>query len=139
MLHMIRTMLAKSRRSLALAALGAVLLGVLALPNQAQARVFIGLGFPFYVGPPAYYPPPVYYPPPPAYYPPPPGYYPPSPGYYPPPAYYPSPPGAYAPAPAPAGQSCYAGGTVCPMERPVPSGSSCYCTTAQGRVSGRAN
>ena len=131
---MIRAMLAKSRRSLAPVALGAVVLGVLALPNQAQARVFIGFGFPFYVGPPAYYPPPVYYPPPPAYYPPPPGY-------YPPPAYYPPPPGAYAPAPepAPAGQSCYAASTVCPMERPVPSGSSCYCTTTQGRVWGRAN
>ena len=123
--HMIRTMLAKSRRSLALAAFGALLVGVLALSSQAQARVFIGFGFPFYVGPPAYYPPPVYYPPP---------------GYYPPPAgYYAQPPGGYAPAPAQAGQSCYAGGSVCPMERPVPSGSACYCTTAQGRVSGRAN
>ena len=57
------------RRALALAALGGVLAGVLAVPGRAQARVFIGFGFPLFVGPPAYYPPPVYYPPPP-YYPP---------------------------------------------------------------------
>ena len=30
------------------------------------------------------------------------------------------------------------GGAVCPMEHPAASGSSCYCTTAQGRVWGRA-
>jgi hypothetical protein len=118
------------RRALALAALGAVLAGILAAPGPAQARVFIGFGFPLFVGPPAYYPPPVYYPPPPYY---PPAYYPPPPAYYPPPA-------SYAPRPGgPSGQACYAGGTVCPMERPVGSGSSCYCTTAQGRVWGRAS
>jgi hypothetical protein len=112
------------RRTLALAACGTVLAGALAVPVPAHARVFIGFGFPLVVGPPAYYPPPVYYPPPPYYYPPP---------YYPPPM-------AYAPGPAaPSGQACYAGGTVCPMEHPVGHGSSCYCTTAQGRVWGRAS
>ena len=30
------------------------------------------------------------------------------------------------------------GGAVCPMEHPTASGSACYCTTAQGRVWGRA-
>lgn len=118
------------RRALALSALGAVLAGILAVPGPAQARVFIGFGFPLFVGPPAYYPPPVYYPPPPYY---PPAYYQPPPAYYPPPA-------SYAPRPGgPPGQACYAGGTVCPMERPVGSGSSCYCTTGQGRVWGRAS
>jgi hypothetical protein len=118
------------RRALALAAFSTLLAGVLMISGPAQARVFVGFGFPLVVGPPAYYPPPIYYPPPPYY---PPAYYPPPPAYYPPPA-------AYAPRPAgPPGQACYAGGTVCPMERPVGSGSSCYCTTAQGRVWGRAS
>jgi hypothetical protein len=117
-------------RALALAVLGALLAGILAVPGPAQARVFIGFGFPLFVGPPAYYPPPMYYPPPP-YFPPP---------YYPPPGAYSAPPASYAPRPGgPSGQACYAGGTVCPMERPVGSGSSCYCTTGQGRVWGRAS
>jgi len=84
------------------------------------------LGFPLFYGPPVYAPPPVYYPPP-MYYPPP------------PPMVY-APPPAYSPMPAaPAGQSCYAGGYACPMDRPVPSGSGCYCTVNGGRVWGRAN
>lgn len=70
----------------------------LVLTSAAQARVFIGFGFPFYIGPPAYYPPP-----PVAYAPP-----------VPPPA-------------APSGQSCYVGAYVCPMDRPVASGCACYC------------
>jgi len=118
-------------RPLALAVFGVVLAGVVGLPHPAQARVWIGFGFPFYVGPPAYYPPPVYYPPP-AYYPPPP-YYPPAPAYYPPPAGY-NPPAQYSSS----GQSCVTGPTVCPMERPVSPGTACYCTTAQGRVWGRS-
>ena len=130
---MTRTFPIRLRRPLAWAALAAVLAGIVAAPQPAQARVFVGFGFPLYFGPPAYYPPPVYYPPP--YYPPanyPPPYYPPPQGYYPPPA-------AYAPGPtAPSGQACYAGGTVCPMERPASSGAACWCTTAQGRVWGRA-
>ena len=111
-----------------LAALGVALGGLASLPGPASARVWIGFGFPLFVGPPAYYyPPPAYYPPP---------------YYYPPPAYFP-PPSAYGGAPpsaqyAPSGQSCMAAGAVCPMEHPVASGSSCYCTTVQGRVWGRA-
>jgi hypothetical protein len=121
-------------RALAWAAFGAVLAVVLAVPDPAQARVFIGFGFPLVVGPPAFYPPPVYAPPP---YFPPPYYYPPPQAYYPPPAGYA--PGPVSPGPAgPSGQPCYAGGTVCPMERPVASGAGCWCTTAQGRVWGHA-
>jgi hypothetical protein len=52
-------------------------------------------------------------------------------------------PGTYAPGPqaaAPAGQSCYAGAYVCPMERPVPSGSACYClSNNRSHVPGRAS
>jgi hypothetical protein len=132
------------RRMLAVAAFGMVSGGVVlgGLSQTADARVFVGFGFPFpfYFGPPVYYPPPAYYYPPPAYYPPP--YYAPR-TYYPPPPYAPS----YAPSYAPPGysyqatpsrQSCETGGTVCPMEHAVTPGSSCYCTTAQGRVWGRA-
>jgi hypothetical protein len=120
------------RRTFALAAFGTVLGALLMLPGPAQARVWVGFGFPFYFGPPAYYaPPPAYYYPPPAYYPPP---------YYPPPAPYYPPPVSYVPRPGgPAGQSCYAGAAVCPMERSVAPGAACYCTTAQGQVWGRAN
>ena len=110
------------RRPLVWAAFSVLLVSLVGLPQPAKARVWIGFGFPLFVGlpayyPPAYYPPPVYYPPP-TYYPPPP--------YYPPPRYQPS------------AQSCIASGAVCPMEHPVVSGSACYCTTAQGRVWGRA-
>ena len=50
--------------SLALAAFGIVLGGLVALSSPANARVWVGVGLPLYVGPPAYYPPPVaYYPP----------------------------------------------------------------------------
>lgn len=103
-----------------LAALGVGLL----LAAPAQARVFIGFGFPLF-GPPVYAPPPVYYPPPP-------------PVYYSPPVVY-APPPAYSPVPAPSGQSCYAGGYYCPMDRPVAPGSGCYCTVNGSRVWGRAS
>jgi hypothetical protein len=111
----------RRRQSLLLAAFTAVLAGLLTLPSPASARVWIGFGFPLFVGPPAYY-----YPPPAYYYPPP--------VYYPPPAYYP-PPVAYQPPPP---QYCETGATVCPMEHSVPRGSACYCTTAQGRTWGHA-
>jgi hypothetical protein len=128
---MIQASITILRRSLALAALGGVLGGIAGMPAPANARVWIGFGFPL-VGPPAYsYPPPVYYPPP-AYYPPPPAYYAPPP-YYPPSAQYAPPAGR-----AQSGQSCYAGGIVCPMDRPASPGTGCYCTTAQGRAWGRA-
>ena len=123
-------------RPIALAAFGLVLTGLVALPNPASARVWVGFGFPLVVGPPAYYPPPPYYYPPPAYYPPPPPYYgaPPYAGYAPPSPGYSQPGAQYTPS----NQSCMAGGSVCPMEHPVTSGSSCYCTTGQGRIWGRA-
>lgn len=117
------------RRPIAAVALGVALLGSFAVASPAYSRVFIGFGFPFYAGPPAYYyaPPPVYYPPP---------------TYYAPPAYAP-PPAAYAPSPggyAPTSQSCNAGAYVCPMDRPVSPGSSCYCLGNGGaRVWGRAS
>ena len=98
--------------------------------KPAEARVFVGIGIPFYG--PGFYPPPIYYPPPPVYYAPP------------PPMYY-TPPQAYA-TPAPAmrsgggGQSCYAGPYVCPMDRPVSPGAGCYCPGNGGqKVWGQAN
>ena len=100
--------------------------------SPANAGVFVGVGIPFY-GPgfygPGYYPSPYYYPPP-AYYPPP------------PPVVY-SPPQAYAPQlhrHTGAGQMCYAGAYVCPMDRPVAAGGGCYCLGNGGQhVWGRAN
>ena len=101
--------------------------------GAAQARVFVGIGVPFYG--PSFYPPPVYYPPPPVYYPPPPVVY------APPPQVYSPPPQAYSPqARTGGGQSCYAESYVCPMDRPVAAGGSCYCLGNGGqRVWGRAN
>ena len=119
------------RRSIGLAALGAALVGLVIAPTPASARVWIGFGFPLYVGPPAYYaPPPVYYPPP-AYYPPPVSYAQPPASYAQPPSAYAQPPGAASGA-TQAGQACYAGSYVCPMDRPVASGSSCYCPANDG-------
>ena len=109
-------------------AFSAVVLGLYAFAAPAHARLFFGFGFPFYFGAPAYYPPPVYYP---------------SPAYYPPPPYYSAPPVTYASQPpqpaAPAGQSCYAGAYVCPMEHAVPTGSACYClSNNRAHIPGRA-
>jgi hypothetical protein len=131
---MVKSMQHTRSRSLALAAFGTILTGMVALPAPANARVGVGFGFPFpfVVAPPAYY-----YPPPPVYYP--------RAYYAPPPAYYygapPVPPAGYAPPAAgysQSSQSCMTGPAVCPMEHPVTSGSACYCTTQQGRVWGRA-
>jgi len=113
-------------RTLVATALFAVMLGLAASP--AQARVFIGIGVPFFG--PGYYP----------------GYYP-APYYYPPPVYYAPPPVAYSPpaqnysqAPTGGGQACYAGPYVCPMDRPVASGASCYCLgSGAQKVWGKAN
>jgi hypothetical protein len=117
------------RRTIVTVTLCAAMVGLAGSP--AHARVFVGIGIPFY-GPgfygPGYYPPPAYYPPPPVYYPPPPAYY--------------APPQTYSQAPAPAGggQSCYAGAYVCPMDRPVAPGGSCYCLGNGGaKVWGNAN
>jgi hypothetical protein len=120
-----------SFRGLTMATLGlATVIGVTAgAPATAQARVFIGIGVPFFYGP-AYIPPPVYYPPPYYYAPPPPVVY--------------APPRTYTPSPASdpsgPGQTCYAGQYVCPMDRPVPSGYGCYCIGNGGqRVNGHAS
>jgi hypothetical protein len=133
---MSKSLLALRRASVAVA-LCAAIVGLASSP--AQARVFIGFGFPFYG--PGYYPPPVYYPPPPVYYaPPPPAYYvPPPQTYSPPPAYSQGP--AYSQAgPTGGGQACYAGPYVCPMDRPVATGAGCYCPGNGGqRVWGKAN
>ena len=96
-----------------------------AFAHPAEARVFVGIGFPFFA--PYYAPPPVYYPPPVVYAPPPPVVY--------------APPPAYSAAPsAYPGQSCYAGQYTCPMERPVAPGAGCYCLGNGGqRVAGRAS
>jgi hypothetical protein len=118
------------RRAAVAVALCAAMVGLAGSP--AQARVFIGIGVPFYG--PGFYPAPYYYPP--AYYPPPPVYYaPPPPASYPPAQTY-----SQGSAPAGAGQACYAGSYVCPMDRPVAAGGSCYCPGNGGqKVWGRAN
>jgi len=95
--------------------------------GSAEARVFVGIGIPFY-GPGYYAPPPVYYPPPPIYYAPPPV------------VYAPARPYTSAPPGVGAGQVCYAGPYSCPMDNPVATGGSCYCLGNGGqRVWGRAN
>lgn len=112
------------RRAAVAVALCVAMVG-LAGSSPAQARVWIGIGVPFYG--PGWYPAPYYYPPPPAYYPPP--------VYAPPPQTY-----SQAPPPAGGGQACYAGPYVCPMDRPVATGAGCYCLGNGGqKVWGRAN
>lgn len=106
-------------RRILLAALAA---SPLLLPPPAEARggVFLGFGvgvpvypaYPYF--PPAYYPPAVY----PAY-----------PGYA---APYPVAPPPYVPV-RPAGQSCYAGAYVCPLDRPVAAGDACSCPARGGQ------
>ena len=128
---MIPTSLSILRRATFAVALCAAMVGLTG--NPAHARVFIGLGVPFYG--PGYYPPPVYYPPPPVYYAPPPVYYAP-----PPPTIYAQPPQNYSQAPGGPGQTCYAGPYVCAMDRPTATGASCYCIGGGGaRVWGRAS
>ncbi len=120
------------RRFAVVAVLGAAFVGVAA--PSAEARVFIGIGIPFG----GFYPPPYYYPPPPVYYAPPPVV-------YAPPQTYAPPPQAYSPAPqvagpGGAGQACYAGPYVCPMDRAKASGGRCFCLGNGGEsVWGRTN
>ncbi len=93
-------------------------LGVMTAASPAQAwwshgyygpRVFFGPGVVF--GPPVVVGPPVIY----------------------------SPPVVYAPAPPLAGQGCYAGAYVCPLEQATPVGGSCSCpVTGNTRVFGAA-
>lgn len=128
---MVKTRMSLSRRLAIVAALCATMAGLSV--SSAQARVWVGIGVPLYVGP-GYYPPPVYYPPPPVYYTPPPAVvYTPQPNYTPPPP-------AYSPASQGGSQSCMAGPYVCPMDRPVPAGAACYCTGNSGQhIRGQAN
>ena len=113
------------RRAAFAFAMCTAILGLASVP--AQARVFIGVGIPFFG--PGYYPPPYYYPPP-VYYPPPPVVYaPPQPQIY-----------SQAPGASADGQMCYAGSYSCPMDHPSASGGSCYCLGNGGqRVWGRTN
>ena len=131
------------RRLSGTVALSAALVALCAAATPAAARVWIGFGFPLYFGPPVYYPPPVSYPPPAYYAPPPPaGYSAPPPAAYnaPPPAAYAPQQSDAAPAPSAAGQSCYAGAYVCPMDHPIPSGANCYCPGNGGdRIWGHAS
>lgn len=127
------------RRLAVIAALGGAFLGIAG--GVAQARIFVGVGIPFYgpgfYPPPIYYPPPAYYPPPPVYYQPPPVYYTPAPaaGYTSPQAYAPSPTTPVGP-----GHSCNAGAYICPMDRPAAVGTACYCLDNRGqRIAGRTN
>jgi hypothetical protein len=113
------------RRATVAVALCGAMVGLSGGP--AHARVFVGIGIPFYG--PGYYPPaPYYYPPPPPVY------------YAPPAAVYAPPPQSYSQAPGGAGQMCYAGPYVCPMDRPTATGANCYCLGNGGaRVWGKAN
>lgn len=113
-------------RTAMLAGIGLALAGTLIPAGSADARVFVGIGVPFYA--PYYYPPPVYYPPPPVYYTPP------------PPVVYAPPASASSVPPRSAGQTCYASGYSCPMERPTSPGAACYCRSNAGeRIWGQAN
>ena len=82
-----------------------------ALPSPAHAWRHWGWGW----GPGIIIAPPVFIAPPPVYYAPPPSYY----------------------APRAAGEACYAGPYVCPLERPGPQGAPCSCPTNNGRAGGR--
>ena len=95
-----------------------MLVGALLVPSTAQAWWHRGGGFffgpPIIVGPPIYIGPPVYVGPP---------------VYAAPPAYY---------GGGPAGQACYAGPYICPLDAPGPRGAPCSCPTNQnGRAGGR--
>ena len=89
-----------------------VFAAAIAMPSAAHAWWRGGFGFGFV---------PLYVPPPPVY--------------VPPPVYYGPPPVVYAPPPA--GQACYAGPYVCPLETPSPLGAPCSCPTNTGRAGGR--
>lgn len=87
-------------------------------PAEARGGVVLGfgVGVPVYPALPYPYPPPAYYAPPfPAY---PTPYAPPYPAYT---------------APRPAGQACYAGAYVCPLDRPLAAGDACACPARNGQ------
>lgn len=125
----------RSGRSLAmtLALTAAVLCG--AFTDQAQARVFVGVGIgvPYVYGPPVVVAPPAYYAP----------YYAPAPYYNPGGTFSYAPPQPVAPQSlAPAGhgaRSCRAGQYVCPLPEAAAPGAPCDCATRDGGlVPGRA-
>lgn len=103
-------------RRLLLGAAVAVAAGLALVPSTANAwwhGGFYGPRFVFFGPPVIYAPPPVVYAPPPV-------------------VYAPAPPPAYVPA----GQTCYAGAYVCPLERATPVGAGCSCPTNTGRAYG---
>jgi hypothetical protein len=145
------------RGSLALVALCGMMAG------EAHARIFVGVGFPFFF-PPVVVAPPVYYPPYYPSYPPPAAYAPPGNSFsYTPPGYVPrnaqpqslSPPSDYSPSgyappgegygpsggPMPAAaQACHAGAYVCPLIEDTPPGGACACPGHGGqRIRGQAD
>ncbi len=101
------------------------LAGATLLPAGAQAywRGGFFFGLPgVYLAPPFGYPYPPVYSPAPLYMAPPPAYSMPFDG-----------------GPPPAGQACYAGRWVCPLDRLTPIGDACSCPGNGGRIWGRAN
>jgi hypothetical protein len=139
------------------------LCGVMAMANPAQARIFIGVGVPFYA-PSVVIPGPYYYAPAPYYYGPPAVYAPqgnsfsytppqaqpqgqpqnlaPPQGYAPPPQSYGpggyTPTGGYTPsmgagASDGGAQSCRAGAYVCPLVEDTPAGGACSCPGHNGQ------
>lgn len=94
-------------RNLVWMAVAATMLAGMLAPEPAHAWWHRhGWGGGVFIGPPIVVGPPVYYGPPPGYY--------------------------YAPAPrtyAQAGEACYAGAYVCPLDQPTPAGAPCSCPT----------
>jgi hypothetical protein len=145
-------LLMRSFRSLATRALVAAAvigLGAAAMPAPAKAWWRGGWGFggvviglpPVVIAPPAVVVAPpapvVVAPPPPVYYAAPPVAY-----YAPAPAVVATPAPAVAVTAAPtyasaAGQGCYAGAYVCPLEQATPVGADCSCPANEGRVAGQ--
>lgn len=102
------------------------------LASPAKARVFFGVGVPFFYPGPVIVAPPVYYPP--AYYP--------QPGYAPSSTFSYTPPAARPQSLAPAGgpQECVAGRYTCPLLEDVPPGADCSCPGHDGKqIRGVAN
>lgn len=136
----------KSRVATLLAAVAALGLAAVAVPQPAQAwwrggwgggwgccHVGVGIGLGFGV-PGVIYAPPVYAPPPVVYAPPVVA--------YPPPYYYSQPAAPVAGDPPPpadtrVGATCYAGQYVCPLDHATAAGTQCSCPTETGRTYGR--
>ena len=101
--------------------------------QQAQARIFVGVGMPLYFGPPLIVPPPAYYPP---YYAAPYGQSGNEFSYTPPqarPQNLAPPPGGYQNGYSNA-QACHAGAYVCPLTQNTPPGGPCGCPGHDGQM-----